>query len=617
MGTGGRSGRRASGLRRFVGAATALLAAAVLAAACESDLQGPEEGAALRTGSLAVTGSISEADTDRAAARTLSAAFDSTDAVAVRLVDPAGDTALVDRVRPFDPSEGTAEMRVETRIQGDSATLGLELDLRRGEAPLFSASRPVTLRAGSTVTAEVSLSPVAAGVAAPPGPIVLPTVGDTARVEGAVLFATGDTIPGRSPTWSSDDSAIVTATADGLLTAAAVGTTTVTASFEGHTDDVEVVVESGASARLEGRVVAAQGGSGVEGVEVAFEPAGGGSASIAAGGGSPAAQQSASTTTDAEGFWTSPSLSPGTYDVRFSHPDREGTTLFGAEAVEDASSSVGSVPLVPASDQVGAVSGIVQNARDASGVGGATVELREGVNAAAAGLEPVATTTADGSGSYRFAEQPAGTYTVTATAPDFAEGSRTTAVVGGSERSGQDVNLSPTGAEGEVRIVLSWGETPSDLDAHLTGPDGSGGRFHVYFGNRGSLETSPFAALDRDDVSSFGPETITITQVRDGVYRYSVHDFTNRNATPDQPSSGLAQSGAVVEVFIGGQKEAEFFPPNQDGTLWTVFELSGQEITPVNTMEYESSPSAVSSTAPAGAAAADVKPGGAGGSEKR
>lgn len=587
------AGRPGAGRPRLLAAAGTLVAALLLAVACESGVQGPAGDA--RPGSLVVSGSL-EADTSRAAARSLSAAYDSADAVAVRLVDPGGDSIAVERVEPFDPSDGTAEVRVRTSISGDSQSFRLDLDLRRGEAPLFAASRSVTLEAGATATVEVSLSPVAAGVEAPSGPVVLPTVGDTSRVEGAVLFATGDTVPGRTLSWSSRNSDVVSATSDGLLTAAAVGTTTVVGSFEGHADSLDAIVESGASARLEGRVVAAQGGSGIEGVEVSFASAGGSGSSVSAA----RASQVAAVTTDAEGFWTSPPLSPGTYDVSFAHPDRENTTLFGAEATENRQSSVGRVPLVPSSSQVGAVAGTVLNARDGTSVAGATVELREGVNATSG--TAAASTTADASGQFRFAERPAGTYTLRVTDPDFADGSRTAFVVGGSEVAGQDVSLSPSGAAGEVRIVLTWGETPPDLDAHLTGPDGSGGRFHVYFADRGSLDTAPFAALDVDDTDSFGPETITITRLRDGVYRYSVHDFTNSAATPESPSSALAQSGARVEVFIGGTKRAEFFPPGQDGTLWTVFELRGDSVTAVDTMGYQTDPGAVGSVVPAGEA---------------
>lgn len=53
----------------------------------------------------------------------------------------------------------------------------------------------------------------------------------------------------------------------------------------------------------------------------------------------------------------------------------------------------------------------------------------------------------------------------------------------------------------------------------------------------------------------------------------------------------LSNSGAQVRVYRGSDLVAVFnVPTNQGGTLWTVFELSGSTITPINTMSYESEP---------------------------
>ncbi len=146
-----------------------------------------------------------------------------------------------------------------------------------------------------------------------------------------------------------------------------------------------------------------------------------------------------------------------------------------------------------------------------------------------------------------------------------------------------------------VRAVLQWGSTPSDLDFHLTGPTATAGRFHVYYGSPGSLTSAPFASLDRDDTSAFGPETITISQLAaGGPYRFSVHDFSNLNADSDSPSSALAGSGATVTLYLASGFSQVFpVPPDQDGTLWTVFTFSDGTITSVNTMGYTSDPSDV------------------------
>jgi hypothetical protein len=60
-----------------------------------------------------------------------------------------------------------------------------------------------------------------------------------------------------------------------------------------------------------------------------------------------------------------------------------------------------------------------------------------------------------------------------------------------------------------ILVRLDWGSTPSDLDSHLSGPDLAGGRFHCFFVDRNPV---PYVALDADDVTAFGPETITISR---------------------------------------------------------------------------------------------------------
>ena len=139
-----------------------------------------------------------------------------------------------------------------------------------------------------------------------------------------------------------------------------------------------------------------------------------------------------------------------------------------------------------------------------------------------------------------------------------------------------------------MRVGLTWNEQPSDLDSHLTGPDGWGGRFHVYYSYRGGRA---YALLDHDDIDSYGPETITIVNRVDGVYRYSVHDFTNRDSTY---STALASSGARVRIYTSAGQIADFAVPYGEGNLWTVFEMDGATINPVNTLSYyQSYPDAV------------------------
>ncbi|MBI4543816.1 MAG: hypothetical protein HY703_01310, partial [Gemmatimonadetes bacterium] len=140
----------------------------------------------------------------------------------------------------------------------------------------------------------------------------------------------------------------------------------------------------------------------------------------------------------------------------------------------------------------------------------------------------------------------------------------------------------------ELRILLSW-TAALDLDAHERGPVQGGGQFHVFWGDKGSPNAAPYAFLD-GDIETRGTETITLTRQIAGTYRFTVHNYTDRRATPSSPSSRLGASGAVVEVSRRGVPVARYTVPNQAGTHWTVFDLSGTTITPVNTVTYETNP---------------------------
>ncbi|GAA3325062.1 hypothetical protein GCM10020331_055390 [Ectobacillus funiculus] len=119
--------------------------------------------------------------------------------------------------------------------------------------------------------------------------------------------------------------------------------------------------------------------------------------------------------------------------------------------------------------------------------------------------------------------------------------------VQGATTDEQDINIMPANAElTEFSVVLSWGERPSDLDAHLKGPSANGtGRFHIYYGQQSYTENGvTYAQLDTDDTDGKGPETITAFKEVAGVYSYYVYNFR-----ADAP---LAGSGAKIELYKNG-----------------------------------------------------------------
>jgi hypothetical protein len=108
----------------------------------------------------------------------------------------------------------------------------------------------------------------------------------------------------------------------------------------------------------------------------------------------------------------------------------------------------------------------------------------------------------------------------------------------------------PTGVAIPVFNILAvWGAGASDLDLHLTGPEGSS-LFHVYFGNRGSLTAQPYALLNADDLGTSGSEVITVQQFNQGgPYQASVFNYGNQSTTSTNLSTA---SGLSLKIINGG-----------------------------------------------------------------
>lgn len=80
---------------------------------------------------------------------------------------------------------------------------------------------------------------------------------------------------------------------------------------------------------------------------------------------------------------------------------------------------------------------------------------------------------------------------------------------------------------GEMRFVLQWGNDPEDLDLHLVTDE-----FHISYRNTNNV--SGKAKLDRDARHGFGPETITLKNIKnDKTYKIFVHHYSGKD-TIDQ-----------------------------------------------------------------------------------
>lgn len=235
--------------------------------------------------------------------------------------------------------------------------------------------------------------------------------------------------------------------------------------------------------------------------------------------------------------------------------------------------------LQPVTGGSATITGIVVNALDDSPVPNAQIDLLSGFDAS--GGSPVSSTVSDASGEFTLTGVVAGDYTLAVTATGFIQTRLNVSVPQGATVT-RTVALSEQLGAGQTRIVLTWDDSPSDLDSHITGPDGQGNQLHVSFSDQGSRDSPPYMSLDNDITTGFGPETITIWQQFPGTYCYSVHNYSG--------SPALSTSQATVEVFQEGSRVASFDVPGGTGEVWTVFSLDAGGITSVNRIDNQGPP---------------------------
>ena len=516
----------------------------------------------------------------------------------VPVPNPPSDPGLVPgTVYDFGPDGTQFTQAVTLRIKYDPTLLGpganpAQFRVAKLSGTTWTPLAGSTVDVGTNIVTGLTSSFSEYGVVETPAPVQsvvvggqgFIVVGQAAQFTATLSDAGGHVLTGRVVTWSSSNGTIASvSTTSGLVTGlAAGGPVTITATSEGKSGSAPVTVTAPVPpVFVTGRVIDYTTQNGIANATVTIAD----DAGVTVG----------TAVTRADGGFSSTGLTV-LHPASGGFLQTQATGYVSARVRIQAFTPGGTtvtetVPLVPQSSLLGGISGTVRNARTSQPISGANISLT-----IVGDITFNRTTTSDGSGNFSFTQLQAGTYNLDATAgADFSIASRTGVAVGNSGVTpGQDIILSPFG---EIRIVLTWGSQPSDLDSHLTGPLTGGGRFHVYYASRGNLTSAPFASLDLDDVSGNGPETITIAQITaGGVYRYSVHDFSNRASTT---SSALGSSGAKVQVYDTRGVAHDFFVPGGAGTLWTVFELTGPPdnpvITPLNTMGFTDSSGGITS----------------------
>lgn len=283
-------------------------------------------------------------------------------------------------------------------------------------------------------------------------------------------------------------------------------------------------------------------------------------------------------TTDDEGMFTLSDVEPGSYTVTYEASGYDTATASADVGEQD----VVLDPVVLRGNAT--ITGQIVDAQTGNGTPDATVIfVRTGDGASnASSWRPHAdvgddetadlVVETDEEGNYTINDAPTGAFELIIRREGYAEDRVENVVIGEGENNVDPRPITEELEDGEIRIVLSWGENPRDLDSHLTGPLADDSRFHVAFFNRTPEGSN--ANLDRDDTTSFGPETITVTALRDGMYRYSVHNFSNQS---EDGGVGIYESPAEVRFYDDDGLIDVYSPPEaeeDDGNTWRVFEFT-------------------------------------------
>jgi len=234
--------------------------------------------------------------------------------------------------------------------------------------------------------------------------------------------------------------------------------------------------------------------------------------------------------------------------------------------------------------QQNTLTGMVTDAFNGNPVAGASVQI--------AGLS----TTTDSEGNYTITNIPAGTlnadfnadvtqgdaplsvnfsdqssegaHTVTCSKTGYITYINNQVVIDPGQTLNLNISLSQTLLAGSMRFVLNWGASPEDLDTHLNTPNIEGQTYHIYYNSQGSATSAPYAALDHDVTSGYGPETMTIYQMFDGTYQYYIYNYSG---SPD-----ITTSQAVLQIYNdNGLVQTLQVPTTGTGRYWNVCDING------------------------------------------
>ena len=147
-------------------------------------------------------------------------------------------------------------------------------------------------------------------------------------------------------------------------------------------------------------------------------------------------------------------------------------------------------------------------------------------------------------------------------------------------RKKRDFYLTPELKANEIlRIVMSWGEYPTDVDLHVQGINSDAG-VHVFYSNKVySKDGNNVVTLDRDITNSYGPETMTV--LLPGIdFICWCEDFSGRRSNIDATDMGKSPVNIKIWKDDGNVYEFNINSSFNDRTyIWNIFKFENGQVT--------------------------------------
>ena len=268
----------------------------------------------------------------------------------------------------------------------------------------------------------------------------------------------------------------------------------------------------------------------------------------------------ATATSDSNGDFSQSSLGLGVYSLTYTKNDYLTSSQSDTLASDNQTLLVETMTQLTDSCSSGTISGKITDAVDGSNVSSVVLSAYKGATF-------IKSSTTKDSGEYSFSDMDPGWYDVYSILSGYID-EKFSAYSCGAQVN-QDNSISTTLASGEMRIILKWPKTDpvtaKDLDSYLYSPNSAGnGWDKIYYNKKNETYGADTVKLDKDDMYPPGDETITISKVRSGTYKFYVYNYTGG-------TDNLSNSKAKVKVYYNDGTSSikkKYYVPNDKGTVW-------------------------------------------------